>query len=111
MSVSGEPTVAVPASRPRWRVLPGVVALGLAAAGLIVEVVAIVVAAPAGASEAMWTVSTVLAWAATGLTAAAVLLGLLAVIARLGRWWGAPAIVLGLLANPWLQTLVLGALD
>lgn len=85
-------------------------ALGLAVLGLIVEVIAIAIAAPASATETSWAVASVLAWVANGLTLAAVVTGIVAVVARFGRWWGAPAIVVGLLANPWLQVTVLGAL-
>lgn len=85
-------------------------ALGLAVLGLIVEVIAIAIAASASATVTTWAVASVLAWIANGLTLAAVVTGVVAVVARLGRWWGAPAIVVGLLANPWLQVTVLGAL-
>lgn len=85
-------------------------ALGLALLGLLAEVVAIVVAAPAGATEAAWGVASVLAWVANGLTVGAVLLGVISAIWRLGRWWGVAGIVVGVLSNPWLQVTVLGAL-
>ncbi|QEE62354.1 hypothetical protein FVA74_12805 [Salinibacterium sp. dk2585] len=101
----------VPSARRRGKALPGMVALGLALVGLVVEIVAITIAAPASATETSWAVASVLAWIANGLTLAGVVTGLVAVVARLGRWWGAPAIVLGLLANPWLQVTVLGALS
>lgn len=93
----------------RRKQLPGIVALGLSLLGLLVVVIAIMIAAPASATETSWAVSSVLAWAATGITAAAVVLGLVAVIARLGRWWGVAAIIIGVPSNPWLQVTVLGA--
>lgn len=90
--------------------VPGIVALALAVLGLAVEVIAIAMAAPASATETSWAVASVFAWVATGLTAAAALLGVVAVIARLGRWWGVAGIVVGVLSNPWLQVMVLGTL-
>lgn len=94
----------------RTRRIPGIVSLGLGLLAVIVVIVAVSMAAPAGATETTWAVASVLAWIANGLTVAAVVLGLVAVIARLGRWWGAAGIVVGVLANPWLQVTVLGAL-
>lgn len=102
--------VQTPVKVRRGRAFLGLIALGLAGVGLIVEIVAIGIAAPASATETSWAVASVLAWIANALTALAVVAGLIAVVARLGRWWGAPAIVVGLLANPWLQVTVLGAL-
>lgn len=51
------------------------------------------------------------AWAAIVLSSVAVLGGILAVVAGFGRLAGAIAIPLGLLANPFLLTQLLGALQ
>jgi hypothetical protein len=97
--------------RMRTRRLPGILSLLLALAGLGVVVVAITMAAPASATETSWAVASVLAWVANALTAAAVVLGLVAVIGRFGRWWGVAGVVVGVLSNPWLQVTILSALD
>ena len=52
-----------------------------------------------------------IAWAAIVLSSVAVAGGILAVVAGLGRLAGAIAIPLGLLANPFLLTQLLGALQ
>lgn len=86
----------------RRSVIPGVIVLLL---GLAVPVLAgIAVGAATGGDAAG---GTALAWAAIGLSIGAVLLGLVAVLFRMGRVWGALGAVLGALANPWLQLQVL----
>lgn len=79
----------------RWRPIVGAAALLLAVATAVMHGIAVNVAsngdAPAG---------TTLAYVAIALSALAVLAGLVALIANLGRRVGAAAIVLGVLANP-----------
>ena len=78
--------------RPRWPgVLAAVLAL-LAVGGLIAGLVL--------ATSDLFEVATWVAWGAIGVSAAAVLLGLVALIARLGRGWAAVGVVLGIAANP-----------
>ena len=52
-----------------------------------------------------------IAWAAIVLSGIAVIAGIVAVIAGFGRLAGAIAIPLGLLANPFVLTQLLGALE
>lgn len=82
--------------------LPGLIAVLLAVATAVVSGVAVGVATGGDASA-----GTVLGFTAIGLSVAAVVLGLVAAIARLGRAWGVGAIIVGALANPWLQLVVL----
>jgi hypothetical protein len=82
--------------------IPGLVALLLAVATEVVTGIAVGVAT-GGDVDA----GTALGYTAIGMSVAAILLGLVAVLARLGRTWGVAAIVLGVLANPWLQLVVL----
>jgi hypothetical protein len=77
--------------------LVGQAALGAALATIVVHIVAIIVA-----SSGSFVAGSVLAWVAIALSIAAVLAGLVAVIGRFGRSWGAAAIVVGLFANPFL---------
>ena len=85
--------------------LPGVVALGVAALGAAVEIVAIAIG-----SAGQWPLATGLAWAAIVLTVVAVALGIVAVVRTRGRAWGVGAIVLAVVANPLVQIGVLRAL-
>ncbi len=92
--------VPAPRRRPRW---PGVLAavLGLlTAAGLISGIVL--------ATSGLFELATWVAWATTGVSAAAVLLGLGALIGRLGRGWAAIGVLLGVIANPLLLVHGLG---
>lgn len=62
--------------------------------------------ASSGADDA----GTTLAWVTIVCSAVAVVAGLVAAVFRLGRGTGIAAIILGILANPWLLATVLGAL-
>lgn len=93
--------IEVEPERRRSRV-PGLVALLLGVATVFVSGIAIG-AATAGDTA----VGTVLGTVAIGMSVAAILVGAVAAIARLGRGWGIAAIVVGVLANPWLQLVVL----
>jgi hypothetical protein len=95
------------------RVLPvrlaGVVALGVAALGAALGAAVEIVAIAIG-SAGQWPLATVLAWAAIVLTVTAAVLGIVAVVRTRGRAWGVPAIVVAVLANPFVQIGVLRAL-
>jgi hypothetical protein len=63
------------------------------------------------ASGGEFETGTALAWAAIVCSGVAVVGGILAVVAGFGRFAGALAIVVGLLANPFLLTQLLGTLQ
>lgn len=86
-----QPLVA-PRRRPVW---PGVLAAVLALLAVAGLVTGIVLATSDLHEPATW-----VAWAAIGISAAAVLLGLVAAIAGLGRAWGVTGAVVGLVSNP-----------
>lgn len=65
--------------------------------------------ATAVASSGVYRISTVLAWAAIGLSVVAVVAGVWATATNRGRRWGVVAIVLGLAGNPWLLRVILEA--
>jgi hypothetical protein len=85
---------------PRWIV--GAAALLVALATVAVHIAALVIAS---ADDAV--TSTLLAYVAIGLSAVAVIVGILAIVLRRGRPWGIVAVVLGLVANPYLLLTVL----
>ena len=60
-------------------------------------VIAIVVA-----TAADFETSTMLSWVAMIASTVAVLVGILAIALRLGRGWGIAAVIVGILANPYL---------
>ena len=109
--VGGEPAIdgaapVRPASpRRRFRIVGW---LALAAAVIAGALTGIGVGVAAGGE---FVTATTLAWASIVLSGVAVVGGILAVIARFGRMPGAFAIALGLIANPFLLTQVLGALE
>jgi hypothetical protein len=85
--------------RPRW---PGILSfvLALLAVGGVVTGILL-------ATSDLFLLATYTAWGAIGASGLAVLLGLIAVIGRLGRGWGTAGIVLGIVANPYLLTIAL----
>ena len=86
-------------ARPRW---PGILAFAfalLAVAGVAAGIVL--------ATSDLFLAATYTAWGAIGASALAVLLGLIAVIGRLGRGLGTAGLVLGVVANPYLLTIAL----
>lgn len=91
-------------ARPR-RTL-GILSVLVAVVGAVAEGTGIAVAS---AGDDL--VGTVLAVVAIGLTAAAAILGLLAILLGRGRVWGVVGVVLGIATNPLLLVLVLGVLD
>ena len=101
----GDPRVSPSSPRHRFRFVGWVaLAVALIAGGLTA-------AGVAAASGDEFETGTALAWAAIVCSGVAVVGGILAVIAGFGRLGGALAIVLGLLANPFLLTQLLGALQ
>lgn len=91
-----------PRVRPVW---PGIVAfaLGLAAAGALAT--GIVLATDDRFQYATW-----VAWAAVGISAIAVLTGIVALILGRDRAWAVAGIVLGVIANPLVLTPGLDAI-
>lgn len=87
----------------RSRRMLGALSLVIAVAGVVAEGVGIGVA-----SDGDDLSGTVLAFAAIGLTATAVVLGFLAIMLGRGRVPGVVGAVLGIVANPLLLVLVLG---
>lgn len=85
--------------------LVGVFALLTAIATAVLLGVSVSVAS-SGADDA----GTTLAWVTIVCSVVAVVAGLVAAVFRLGRATGIAAIILGILANPWLLATVLGAL-
>lgn len=86
------PTDAIPRSP-----LIGRIAVLLAVLTLIAHIIAI----PVSSANA-WTTGTVIAWAAIGMSILAVGTGIAAIITGHGRAWGIVAVVLGIVANPYL---------
>ncbi len=86
-------------ARPRW---PGVLSFVLAllvVAGLAAGIIL--------ATSDLFLAATYVAWATIAASVLAVVLGLVAVIGKLGRGFGAAGLVLGVLANPYLLTIAL----
>ncbi|MCU1542440.1 MAG: hypothetical protein JWM50_305 [Microbacteriaceae bacterium] len=87
----------------RARTAPGLIAVVGAAAFAAVHIVAIVEATSGNYSGA-----TTLAWVAIVGTTATLLLAIAAVGLDRGRRWGAVAIILSLVANPFILVRILG---
>ena len=86
-------------ARPRWPGILSFVLALLAVAGLAAGIVL--------ATSDQFLAATYTAWGAIGASGLAVVLGLIAVIGRLGRGWGTAGVVLGVVANPYLLTIAL----
>lgn len=84
--------VEAPRARLRW---PGLVSavLGLLTVGGLIAGLVL-------ATSDLFEPATWVAWATIGVSAGAVLLGSIALIAGLGRGWAAAGLVLGIVANP-----------
>lgn len=80
----------------------GQLALCVALATIGVHIAAVIVAA-----SGSFVAGTVLAWIAIAASILAVLSGLVAIIGRFGRGWGISAVILGVVANPFLLVNVL----
>lgn len=78
----------------------------LAALGAIVTVVLHAAAVNVAAARDPETATT-LAWAAIIMSFVAMVLGILAVVFRSGRWTGVIAVVVALIANPWVLLQIL----
>jgi hypothetical protein len=94
-----------PADAPpgRSRTAPGLLALSGAAVFAIVHIVAVVVA-----TAGEFGTATTLAWVAIIGTTATLLLSIAAVGLDRGRRWGAVAVILSLVANPFILMRILG---
>jgi uncharacterized membrane protein YcjF (UPF0283 family) len=86
-------------ARPRWPGILSFVLALLAVAGVVAGIIL--------ATSDLFLAATYTAWAAIAASGLAALLGLIAVIAKLGRGWGTAGLVLGVVANPYLLTIAL----
>lgn len=84
--------------------------LGIVAFGLAVLAAAFQICGIVAASSGAFGTATVFAWAAVGASVLAVVIGVIAIVGDFGRRWGIAAVVLGLIANPWLLQQVLALL-
>jgi hypothetical protein len=96
--------------RRQIRALPGILALAASGAGLLALIVGLVVAASRTADAGDWAAAAGIAILANLLTAGGVIIGLVAVVFRRGRRWGVAAIVLGVVANPFVLVSVFALL-
>jgi len=81
--------------------------VGLAAAVLALGTVAVHIAAIVVATGRDFPTGTYLGYVAIGLSALAVVVGVIAAVIGRGRAWGIAAAVVGILANPWVLLVVL----
>jgi hypothetical protein len=81
--------------------------LGIAATALAAVLAVIVAIAVGTAAEGDHATGTVLAWVAIVGTAMTFALGIAAIVLRRGRRWGAVAVILSLLVNPWILMQIL----
>lgn len=91
-----------PRARPRW---PGILSFGFALVTLAGLVTGLVLVTTDSFAAATWA-----AWIATGVSAAAVVLAIVALIGNLGRGWAVAALIVGVVANPPLLTRALDAI-
>lgn len=95
------PRATRPRRHPRW---PGLLSVALGVLTAVLTGVGVAVASDGG-----FVVATAIAWTAVAVSVAGVVLGVAAVVARLGRRWGVAGIALCLLADPLILTALLGA--
>lgn len=81
--------------------------IGLAAVALTVATIGVHAAAIVVASNGDFPAGTLLGYIAIGLSALAVVVGVVAAVVGRGRVWGIAAAVVALLANPWVLLIVL----
>ncbi len=81
--------------------------IGLAAVALTVATIGVHAAAIVFASNGDFPTGTLLGYIAIGLSALAVVVGLVAAVVGRGRAWGIAAAVVAVLANPWVLLIVL----
>ncbi len=93
-----------PRARHRPRRWPGIFSVGLGILTAVLTGVGISVATDGG-----FVVATALAWTAIAVSAVGVLVGIAAIVGRLGRRWGIAGVALCLIANPVILTAVLSA--
>lgn len=103
--MTSEPTDSAPGRRRSAPWILGVVGLALAAAAAVLQVLGII-----QATGLNWQRGTLLAWLAIGVSAAAFLVGLVAIILNRGRAWGVAAMIAAVIANPWVLAQLLGSL-
>ncbi len=94
-----DPDPAPPPTRPAARRAPRAL-LGIVALVLAVGCAAMTVAGVMVATNGVFPIATLLAYAAIAFSVLAVVGGLAAMITRRGRFWGVAAILLGLVGNP-----------
>ncbi len=85
--------------------------LGVTALLLGLTVVGFDIAAYVAALDDVHAVASALVFVALGASVVAVVLGILAIVLRAGRWWGVAGLVLGVVANPLLMVWTLRALS
>ncbi len=81
--------------------------IGLAAVALTVATIGVHAAAIVVASNGDFPAGTLLGYIAIGLSALAVVVGVVAAVVGRGRAWGIAAAVVAVLANPWVLLIVL----
>ena len=81
--------------------------LGIAAAVLALGTIGVHIAAIVVATGRDFPTGTYLGYVAIGLSALAVVVGVVAAVIGRGRAWGIAAAVVGILANPWVLLVVL----
>lgn len=94
-----------PSRQPRWPWLVGVFGFLLAVAAAAVQAAGV-----AQATALNWERGTLLAWISIGLSVVAFAVGLAAVILNRGRRWGLAAMLVAVVANPFVLTQLLVAL-
>ena len=86
-------------ARPAW---PGVLSFALALASAVAVGVGIALA-----TSDLYLAATYTAWGAIGASGIAVVLGIVALVGRLGSGWAVAGVVLGVIANPLVLTTAL----
>jgi|SRR5690554_3820978 len=103
--MTSQPTDAPRAKRRSAPWILGVIAVALAVAAGVLQVLGITQAAALN-----WQRGTLFAWLAIGVSTLAFLTGLIAIILNRGRRWGAMAMIVAIVANPWVLAQLLGSL-
>ena len=100
-------TIEYPGDEPAVQPAPAAPRLGLTAVVLAAAFGVLVGVAVAAAAEGDQATGTALAWFAIVGTVFTFALGVAAIVLHRGRRWGVVAIILSLLANPWILTQIL----
>lgn len=104
--MTSQPANAAQAKRRRAPWILGVVAVALAVIAAVLQVLGII-----QATNLNWQRGTLLAWLAIGVSTVAFLVGLTAIIVHRGRRWGVAAMIVAIVANPWVLAQLLGLFD